>query len=53
MIRLRKYKETLIAQVRPETRRIVEDLAMENRTSLSDVTRGLICEAIRARGLEA
>ncbi|MFZ2800159.1 MAG: hypothetical protein WAZ30_08045 [Syntrophorhabdus sp.] len=51
MFRPRKYREKLIAQVCPETRRIVEDLAIENRTSLSDVTRELLCEAIRARGL--
>jgi hypothetical protein len=53
MMRPIRYHETLIAKVRPETRRVVEDLAYESRTSLSCVTRELICEAIRARGLQA
>lgn len=52
-IRPIKYRETLIAKVGVETRKVVEELAYENRTSLGDITRELLQEAIRARGLTA
>lgn len=53
VIRPIRYRETLIAKVDSTTRRVVEALAYDNRTSMSDVTRELLEEAIRARGLTA
>ena len=47
-----KFQSSLIAKVDNKTRQAVEDLALKNRVSLGEVTRELLYEGMKAKGIE-
>lgn len=48
-----KYRETLIAKVDIQTRETVEKIAYQRRASMAEITRELLYDGLRARGLLA
>lgn len=47
-----KYANQLAVKIEPKTRRIIEELAEQQKTSLGEATRSLLSAGIAAKGLE-
>ena len=51
-MRQKRYREQLVALVDAATRTAIEEIAYKNRSSISEATRDLLHESLRAKGIE-